>query len=203
MSGTIRNRLSLGGKERLPCARNSASSELDGSRILAVGCSEGIGGRPVKNWPTPISICEISLNFDVVGDYPSNPPYGNTAMAKDKEALETFTATAAEIAEQTTKQTQEAMRNYFRWLQKAMSTFPVSNTNLNVILLSNALQNVTAAFAFVQKLSQAKNFEELVKIQTEFMEAQMNSFNEQAKTLSETYSKAAGDAMKTPFGERK
>ena len=28
----------------------------------------------------------------------------------------------------------------------------------------------------------------------------MNSFNEQAKVLSEIYTKAAEDAMKTPFG---
>jgi hypothetical protein len=66
-----------------------------------------------------------------------------------------------------------------------------------------ATQNITAIFAFVQKLSQAKNFEEVVKIQTEFMEAQMNSFNEQAKILGEIYTKAAGDAMKPPFGVRK
>jgi len=52
----------------------------------------------------------------------------------------------------------------------------------------------------MQRLSQAKNFQEVVKIQTEFMEMQMNSFNEQAKILGEMYSKAAQDAMKTPFG---
>jgi hypothetical protein len=124
-------------------------------------------------------------------------------MAKDKEPLEAFTATAAQTAEQMTKQTQGAMENYFGWLQKTMSTFPWSNTNLNRILLSNATQNITAIFAFVQKLSQAKNFEELVKVQTEFMEAQMNSFNEQAKILGEIYTKAAGDAMKPQFGMRK
>jgi hypothetical protein len=124
-------------------------------------------------------------------------------MAKDKQALEVFTATAAQTAEQMTKQTQESMENYFGWLQTTMSTFPWSNTNLNRILLSNATQNITATFAFVQKLSQAKNFEEVVKIQTEFMEKQMNSFNEQAKVLSEIYPKAAEDAMKTPFGKRK
>jgi hypothetical protein len=118
-------------------------------------------------------------------------------MAKDKEPLEAFTATAAQTAEQMTKQTQGTMENYFGWLQKTMSTFPWSNTNLNRILLSNATQNITATFAFIQKLSNAKNFEELVKIQTEFMEAQMNSFNEQAKVLSEIYTKAAEDAMKT------
>jgi hypothetical protein len=124
-------------------------------------------------------------------------------MAKDKQALEVFTATAAQTAEQMTKQTQESMENYFGWLQTTMSTFPWSNTNLNRILLSNATQNISATFAFVQKLSQAKNFEEVVKIQTEFMEKQMNSFNEQAKVLSEIYPKAAEDAMKTPFGKRK
>jgi hypothetical protein len=48
----------------------------------------------------------------------------------------------------------------------------------------------------VQKLSQAKNFEEVVKIQTEFMETQMISFNEQAKILSEIYTQAAQDTMK-------
>jgi Phasin protein len=76
---------------------------------------------------------------------------------------------------------------------------PWSNTNLNRVLLRNATQNVSATFAFVQKLSQAKNFEEVAKIQTEFMEAQMQRFNEQAKILGEIYAKAAEDAVKAPF----
>jgi hypothetical protein len=116
----------------------------------------------------------------------------DTAMA-DKESL---TGIAQQTAEQMTKQTQGAMENYFGWLQQTMSAVPWSNTNLNRILLSNATQNVSATFAFVQKLSQAKNFEEVVKIQTEFMQTQMNSFNDQAKILSEIYTKAAEDAMK-------
>ena len=117
-------------------------------------------------------------------------------MAKDKEPFEALTATA----EQMTEQTQGAMENYFDWLQSTMSAFPWSNTNLNRILLGNAAQNVTATFAFVQKLTQAKSFQDVVKIQTEFMETQMNSFNEQAKILGEIYNKAAQDAMKSPFG---
>jgi hypothetical protein len=112
----------------------------------------------------------------------------------DKEPFESLRATAAQTAEQMTKQ--GVIENYFGWLQKTMSTFPWSNTNLNRVLLSNATQNVTATFAFVQKLSQARNFQEVVKIQTEFMQAQMNSFNEQAKVLGAIYTKAAEDAMK-------
>ncbi len=117
-------------------------------------------------------------------------------MAKDKEPLETFTATAVQTAEQITKQTQGGMENYFGWLQNTMSAFPWSNTNLDRILVRNASQNVASIFAFVQKLSHARNFQEVVRIQTEFMETQMNSFNEQARILGEIYTKAAEDAMK-------
>ena len=121
-------------------------------------------------------------------------------MADDKERFEALTATAEQTAKQITKQTQGAMENYFRWLQNTMSAFPWSSTNLNRILLSNATQNVTATFAFMHKLSQARDFQDVVKIQSEFLEAQMKSFNEQAKILGEVYAKAAEDSMKTPFG---
>src|SRR5438876_9643530 len=105
----------------------------------------------------------------------------------------------AATAEQITKQTQEVMGNYFGWLQRTISALPWSNTNLNRILLSHATQNVTATFAFVQKLSQAKSFQDVVKIQTEFMNAQLNSFNDQAKIIGEIYTKAATAVAKTPF----
>jgi hypothetical protein len=65
--------------------------------------------------------------------------------------------------------------------------------------LSYATQNVNATFAFVQKLSQAKNFQDVVKIQTEFMDAQLNSFNDQAKIIGEIYTKAATAVAKTSF----
>ena len=121
-------------------------------------------------------------------------------MAKDKEPFEGLTTAAQQTAKQITEQTQGTMENYFGWLQTTMSVFPWSNTNLNRILLSHATQNVTATFAFMQKLSQAKNFQDVAKIQTEFMQMQMNSFNEQAKILGEIYTNAAQDVMKTPFG---
>jgi hypothetical protein len=115
----------------------------------------------------------------------------------DKESL-----TGIELDVQIEERAKHAIETYFGWLQETMSTFPWSNTNLNRILLTNATQNITATLAFVQKLSQATNFEEVVKLQTEFMGTQMNSFNQQAKVVSEIYTKAAKDAMKTPFGVR-
>jgi len=50
-----------------------------------------------------------------------------------------------------------------------MSGSPWSNIDLNKKLLSYATENVTAAVGLVQKLSQAKNLEEVVKIQTELI----------------------------------
>jgi hypothetical protein len=120
-------------------------------------------------------------------------------MAKDKEPFEALTAPEEQTAEEITKQTQGAMENYFGWLQKTMSALPWSNTNLDRILLSYATQNVTATFAFVRNLSQAKNFQDVVKIQNEFMNAQLNSFNDQAKIIGEIYAKAATAVAKTPF----
>ena len=117
-------------------------------------------------------------------------------QGKDQEPFESLSQTA----EQITERTKGAMENYFNWFQNAMSALPWGSTNLNRILVNHATQNVTATFAFVQKLSQAKNFQDVVKIQTEFMNAQLNSFNDQAKIIGEIYTNAAAATTKTPFG---
>ena len=109
------------------------------------------------------------------------PMMGNSAMAKDKEPLESLTGIEQEV--QITERTKHAMENYFSWLQNAMSGAPWSNIDLNKKLLSYATGNVTAAVGLVQKLSQAKNLEEVVKIQTEFISKQLDSFNKQTKAM--------------------
>jgi hypothetical protein len=91
---------------------------------------------------------------------------------------------AQQTAEQITKQTQGAMENYFSWLQNNMSPSTWASTDLNKKLLSYATENVTAAIAFVQKLSQAKDLQDVVKIQTEFVQMQIETFNKRAKELS-------------------
>lgn len=109
----------------------------------------------------------------------------------DKEPL-----TGIEQDVQIEERTKHAMETYVNWLQNAMSASPWTNVDLNKKLLSYATQNVTAAVGLVQKLSQAKDVEQVVKIQTEFISQQLNSFNEQTKTVVEICTKAAQDAMK-------
>jgi hypothetical protein len=117
------------------------------------------------------------------------------------ETTDAWTGLAKQTAEQITESTQEAVTNYFSWLQNTMSAAsPWSNTDLNKKLLSYATESVTAASAFTQQLSGAKNLEDAVKIQTEFVKAQMETFNQRAKELGEIYTKLATAATKTPSG---
>ena len=60
-------------------------------------------------------------------------------------------------------------------------------------------QNVATVFGFAQQLTQAKDFQDLVRIQTEFLQTQMKLLTEQAKDLSETATKAVAGTLKGPF----
>jgi hypothetical protein len=116
---------------------------------------------------------------------------------KTPEILETRTEVAKQTAEQMTRRSQEAITNYFTGLQNAMSASPWGSTEMHKKLVSFATETITAPFAFMQKLSQAKNLEDVIKIQTEFVKQQTDSFNETAKQLGEICSKVANSATKT------
>jgi hypothetical protein len=74
----------------------------------------------------------------------------------------------------------------------------LGNKELNKKLMNYAAENTAAAFGAVRKLSQAKNWHDAAEIQTKFMTTQLNSFNEQAKTIGEICTKTMEAATKTP-----
>ena len=106
-----------------------------------------------------------------------------------------------EQIERTVEQMLGAVDNYFNFLQETISSYPSGGTDLGEKLKSYAQQNIAATHEFVRKLSRAGDFYDIARIQTEFMQAQMTAFGEQAKNLGEASSKAVTDAMKTrtPF----
>jgi len=106
----------------------------------------------------------------------------------DKERLESLKDIEPHV--EFTERTKHAMETYVNWLQNAMSASPWTNVDLNKKLLSYATENVTAAVGLVEKLSHAKNLEDVVKIQTEFMSKQLGSLTEQTKTIREICTKA-------------
>ena len=121
-------------------------------------------------------------------------------MAKDKQPFEALSETAEKAVEQNMEQIRGAADSYFSFLQKTMSSSPWGGADLIEKMKTYTDQNISATVECVRKLSEAKNFPDAARIQTEFMQKQLNSFGEQARSLGEAYAKAATVAMKaTPF----
>lgn len=118
-------------------------------------------------------------------------------MPSDKEPFEDLSA----IAAQTMEKTRGAVDNYFNFLQKTMSSYPWSGSELADKLKGFVEQNIGASHEYMRKLSQARNVQDVIQIQTEFMQTQLSSFAEQAQKLGEVYVKAATGAMKNPLNK--
>ena len=115
-------------------------------------------------------------------------------MAKDSSPLQNKQA-----IEQTMKQTEGAMDNYLNLLQQTMSATPWGKTDFSEKLKSFTEQNITAAHHHTQKLSQARDFQDFITIQNEYMQTQLSLFADQAKQLGEAYLKTTAGAFKPPF----
>ena len=121
-------------------------------------------------------------------------------MAKRDDPAGAVMEAAERTTEATLEKAHEATENYLSWVQRTMAGSPWGNTDFSKKLVEYTTQNVNASFEFVQRLSQAKNFQDVVRLQTEFVQAQFGSFNEQAKNLNETYTKTvAGITNGMPF----
>ena len=92
-----------------------------------------------------------------------------------------------------------AMDSYFDFLHKTISSCPTGGTQFGEKLKDYSEKNIAAARDYMRKLSQAKDFAEVARIQTDFMQSQFSAFGEQAKGLGEAYTKAAADAVNKPF----
>jgi hypothetical protein len=120
-------------------------------------------------------------------------------MAKDTKSLQDLNTNAKQVVERTVEQMQGALDNYFNFIQKTMSSYPIGGTEFGEKLKSYAEKNIAATNEYVLKLSQAKDLQEAIRIQTDFVQTQFNAFGEQTKSLAETFTKAATEAVKMRF----
>jgi hypothetical protein len=127
-------------------------------------------------------------------------------MAKDSKPLEDLNAQAKRAVEETKQSVEEtkeqalgAADTYFDFLNKTISSFPSGGTEFGEKLKSFAEKNVAATHQFIQQLSHAKDFQDVLRIQTEFMQTQMQAFAEQATSLAEAFTKTAASEVKMPF----
>jgi hypothetical protein len=117
----------------------------------------------------------------------------NPAPSTDRQV------TAEETIERSKEQARGVMDSYFDFLQKAIASIPTGGTPFGEKLKGYSEKNIATARDYMHKLSRAKDFREVLRIQVDFAQAQFNAYSGQAADLSEASSKAAADALKTRF----
>ena len=101
------------------------------------------------------------------------------------------------IGKQTMARAYSAMDYYFDHLKKTVASAPSGGTGFGEKVKACAEQNISATQEFVRDLSYARDIQDILRIQVEFMRSQLEAFGEQAKDLGEAYIKAASDQMTT------
>jgi hypothetical protein len=114
-------------------------------------------------------------------------------------ALPEIETAVEETIERRQEETRRMVDSYFDFLQKAIASIPSGGTPFGEKLKSYSQTNIETARDYMRKLSQAKDFREVLRIQSDFARAQYSAFSGQAFDLSEAYTKAAADTLNTPL----
>jgi hypothetical protein len=126
-----------------------------------------------------------------------NPPPSvqEKPVMTDPKPFEEMNTIAKQIKEQALLVTDD----YFKLLKKTVSSNPSRGTEVGAILKSHAEKNIDLVQEFVHKLSDAKDFSDALRVQTEFMQSQFAVLGEQTKTLSEACGKSAVRVFNSSF----
>ena len=105
-------------------------------------------------------------------------------------------------AERNVEQAKLAFNNFMQAAQEAVSNLEKrveasqgGALDISKKAMSFAERNILSAFEFAQKIVQATDIQEMVRLQSLFVQWQMQALTEQAKDLGETVSKSAMDSM--------
>jgi phasin len=105
------------------------------------------------------------------------------------------------IAEKSVEQARQAFDGFISAAHKAVSTFEgqaetarKGAKDVTEKAMTFAERNIANSFEFWQQLVRAKDVQEVLKLQADYVRTQMQALSEQAKELGESSSKAARDA---------
>jgi phasin len=126
-------------------------------------------------------------------------------MAKDPMSGFEIPADMRQFAEQSVVQAKAAVDGFITAAQKAASQMEgqaavaqAGAKDMGQKVMGFAEQNVNASFEFAQKLVRAKDVQEVMQLQAEYVKTQMAAMSEQAKAIGETATKHAMSAAKPP-----
>jgi hypothetical protein len=99
------------------------------------------------------------------------------------------------VTRQTLEHVHQAVDTYFEVLKETVSAMPSGGTGIGERMKEEGVQNITAVQELVKRLSEAKDFQEALAIQTAFIHSQLNVFARRAATISEESTKAAQETV--------
>jgi phasin len=108
-----------------------------------------------------------------------------------------------QFAEQSVEQAKKAVDGFLTAAHKTATTLETqastaqsSAKDVSQKVMGFAEQNINNSFEFAQKLVRAKDIQEVMALQQEFLKAQMQAMQAQAKDLGTAATKAAMDSAK-------
>lgn len=108
------------------------------------------------------------------------------------------------LAEQSVAQAKKAFDGFIAAAQQTLTTFEgqaaaaqAGAKDVAKKSMTFAERNVANSFDFAQKIVRAKDVQEVMRLQTEFVKAQMEALSEQARELGTAATKAATDQAKS------
>ncbi len=119
-------------------------------------------------------------------------------MEEENEDQKQFFKDLGATAEQTVAEVRGFEVNYYNLVERMTTALPWL-TDLNKKMQSYVEQDFAAAFKFVHELSQVKDIQDFVRIQTEYIQRCLQSFAAQARDFAETYTNVASGAIKAPY----
>jgi hypothetical protein len=138
--------------------------------------------RKPKQDPNATAKETVARNFEETVD-----------QAVEDTIEQTIELTMEQPVEEPKKQVLGMVDSYFNILQSAISSYPSGGTVLGEKMKSYGKKNLAATQEYMRKLSQTTDFQEIFRIQTEFVKVQMNEL----KNISAASAKVFYDAIKT------
>jgi phasin len=101
-----------------------------------------------------------------------------------------------EVAEKTIDQAERGFSAFIEAANKSISMIPNPTTDMSLRALSLTEQNMKAAFDHAKKLLQAKDLQEAMRIQAEFLKAQYEAATEQLNEMATSVRSAGANVVK-------
>jgi phasin len=124
-------------------------------------------------------------------------------MAKEQAAGFDIPGDMRSFAEQSVEQARKAFDGFMTAAHKAASSLEGQASvaqegaqDMRRKAMDYAEKNVATSFDFAQRLMRAKDVEEITRLQTEFVQSQMQAFAQQAQELGQSATRTAMGAVR-------